>query len=49
MVLGGSPNKVVKIFTPPPGGGGEMLEGEPEEMVAQMVEKLKDAVVTAAS
>ncbi len=47
--LQGSPTKVVKIFTPPPRGGGEMLEGEPEEVVAQLVEKLKDAVVSAAS
>lgn len=47
--LDGSPTKVVKIFTPPPRGGGEMLEGEPGEMVAQLVEKLKDAVVSAAS
>ena len=47
--LDGSPTKVVKIFTPPPRGGGEMLEGEPNEVVAQLVEKLKDAVVSAAS
>ena len=25
--LDGSPTKVVRIFTPPPRGGGEMLEG----------------------
>jgi len=47
--LDGSPTKVVKIFTPPPRGGGEMLEGEPEQVVSQLVEKLKDAVVSAAS
>ena len=47
--LEGSPTKVVKIFTPPPRGGGEMLEGEPDEMVAQLVGKLKDAVVAASS
>jgi electron transfer flavoprotein beta subunit len=47
--LDGSPTKVVKIFSPPPRGGGEMLEGEPQEVVAQLVEKLKDAVVSAAS
>jgi electron transfer flavoprotein beta subunit len=47
--LDGSPTKVVKIFSPPPRGGGEMLEGEPQEVVAQLVEKLKDAVVAAAS
>ncbi len=47
--LDGSPTKVVKIFSPPPRGGGEMLEGEPQEVVAQLVEKLKDAVISAAS
>jgi electron transfer flavoprotein beta subunit len=47
--LEGSPTKVVKIFTPPPRGGGEILAGEPEQAVAQLVEKLKDAVVAAAS
>ena len=47
--LDGSPTKVVKIFTPPPRGGGEMLEGEPDEMAAQLVEKLKDAVVAASA
>lgn len=47
--LEGSPTKVVKIFTPPPRGGGEMLHGEPEEVVASLVEKLKDAVISAAS
>jgi len=45
--LDGSPTKVVKIFTPAPRGGGEMLEGEPGEVVKQLVEKLKNAVVGA--
>jgi electron transfer flavoprotein beta subunit len=45
--LKGSPTQVVKIFTPKPREGGEILEGEPNEVVAQLVEKLKDAVVGA--
>ena len=43
--LEGSPTKVVKIFTPPPRGGGEMLSGEPHEVAATLVEKLKDVVI----
>ena len=46
--LEGSPTKVVRIFTPPPRAGGEVLQGEPHEVVAKLVEKLKDAVVGAA-
>ncbi len=42
--LDGSPTKVMRIFTPPPREGGQMLTGEPEEVVRQLVEKLKDAV-----
>ena len=45
--LDGSPTKVVRIFTPPPREGGEMIEGEPREIARQLVEKLKDAVVAA--
>lgn len=40
--LNGSPTKVVKIFTPPPKGGGEMLSGEPAEIVGKLVDKLKE-------
>ncbi|MBN1675348.1 MAG: electron transfer flavoprotein subunit beta/FixA family protein [Kiritimatiellae bacterium] len=47
--LEGSPTKVVKIFTPPPRKGGEMLEGEPQEAAARLVEKLKDVVIGAAA
>ena len=47
--LEGSPTKVVKIFTPPPRSGGQMLQGEPDEMVSQLVSKLKDAVLGAAN
>jgi electron transfer flavoprotein beta subunit len=47
--LDGSPTKVVRIFTPPPRQGGQMLKGEPDEIVTQLVEKLKDAVLSAAN
>ena len=47
--LDGSPTKVVKIFNPPPRAGGEMLKGEPDEVVRQLVAKLKDAVVAASA
>ena len=49
MGLDGSPTKVVKIFTPPARQGGQIFKGEPEEIVPQVVEKLKDAVIAAAS
>jgi electron transfer flavoprotein beta subunit len=45
--LDGSPTQVVRIFTPPVRGQGEMLEGEPEEVAQKLVEKLKDAVLGA--
>ena len=47
--LDGSPTKVVKIFTPPARQGGQIFKGEPEEIVAQVVAKLTDAVIAAAS
>lgn len=43
--LDGSPTKVVKIFTPPVRGGGEMLEGEVHEVAALLVGKIKDIVI----
>jgi electron transfer flavoprotein beta subunit len=46
--LDGSPTKVVKIFTPPPRQGGQILTGEPEEVVRKLVEQLKDVVAGAA-
>jgi electron transfer flavoprotein beta subunit len=39
--LNGSPTSVVKIFTPPAKGGGEVLSGEPAEIVDQLVAALK--------
>lgn len=47
--LDGSPTKVVRIFTPPPRQGGQVFKGEPDEIVGQLVEKLKDAVLGAAN
>jgi len=46
--LEGSPTKVVKIFTPAPRQGGQILTGEPEEMVRKLAESLKDVVIAAA-
>ncbi len=40
--LDGSPTQVVKIFTPPPKGGGEKLEGEPQEIIDKLVGKIKE-------
>ncbi len=47
--LEGSPTKVVKVFSPPPRGGGEIFEGETSETIPQLVEKLKDVVIENAS
>ncbi len=47
--LDGSPTKVMEVFAPKPRAGGEILEGEPREMVAQLIENIKDAVIGAAS
>jgi len=40
--LFGSPTQVVKIFTPPPRIGGQMLSGEPQEIADKLVELLKN-------
>jgi electron transfer flavoprotein beta subunit len=47
--LEGSPTKVVKIFTPAPRQGGELLQGEADEIVPTLVAKLKDAILSAAN
>lgn len=39
--LKGSPTKVVKIFTPPPRKGGQILEGEAKDVCGKLVELLK--------
>ncbi|RKY46243.1 MAG: electron transfer flavoprotein subunit beta [Candidatus Omnitrophota bacterium] len=43
--LSGSPTQVVKIFTPPPRPKGAIFEGEPEECVDKLVEKLKTHIL----
>ncbi len=40
--LNGSPTRVIKIFTPPKKGRGEILEGSAEEKVALLIDKLKE-------
>lgn len=47
--LDGSPTKVVKVFTPPSRKGGEILRGEPDEIVKQLVAKLRDPILAASS
>ncbi|MCD6134893.1 MAG: electron transfer flavoprotein subunit beta/FixA family protein [Candidatus Omnitrophica bacterium] len=39
--LRGSPTQVVKIFTPPQKKGGEIWQGEPEELGARLAKELK--------
>jgi electron transfer flavoprotein beta subunit len=39
--LKGSPTQVVKIFTPQARVGGQMLQGEPQEIAAKIVELIK--------
>jgi electron transfer flavoprotein beta subunit len=43
--LKGSPTFVEKIFSPPPRGGGEILKGEPDEMVSELHRRLKEALI----
>lgn len=43
--LDGSPTRVVKIFTPPPRKGGEMLKGDTPDIVKELTELLKDVVI----
>lgn len=43
--LDGSLTKVIKVFSPESREGGEILEGEPEEIAQALVEKLKDVVL----
>lgn len=40
--LNGSPTQVVKIFTPPPKSGGKILDGEPGEVVNDLITKIKE-------
>ncbi len=40
--LDGSPTQVIRIFTPEPRKGGEILQGAVEEQVAALIERLKE-------
>ena len=40
--LNGSPTQVVKIFTPAPRTGGEIFKGDTEEVIAKLIERIKD-------
>ena len=46
--LDGSPTKVVKIFTPAPRQGGQMLKGTPDEVVRKLVEEIGGVITGAA-
>ena len=43
--LDGSPTRVVKVFTPEPRKGGEMIDGTPAEVAKELAELLKGEVV----
>lgn len=43
--LDGSPTRVVKIFTPTPRKGGEMLKGDTADIAKKLAELLKDIVL----
>jgi len=43
--LDGSPTRVVKIFSPTPRKGGEMLQGEIGDVAKELAELLKDVVI----
>lgn len=45
MGLDGSPTRVIKIFTPAPRKGGEILKGGTEYVSKELVELLKDIVI----
>ncbi len=42
--LDGSPTQVVRIFTPPPRKGGQILTGEPEEIADKLKRLLKEYI-----
>ena len=43
--LDGSPTRVIRIFTPAPRKGGEILKGDAADISKELVELLKDVVV----
>ena len=40
--LNGSPTQVIKIFTPPPKSGGEIMNGDPNENADKLIARLKE-------
>lgn len=42
--LDGSPTRVIKIFTPPPRTGGQILRGDTQEIAEKLVELLKSEI-----
>ena len=44
--LDGSPTRVIKIFTPPPRKGGEILKGDTQDVVVKLADLLKDEVIS---
>lgn len=43
--LDGSPTRVVKIFSPPPRKGGEIIKGDAIEVSQELVQLLKDVII----
>ncbi|MCM8761393.1 MAG: electron transfer flavoprotein subunit beta/FixA family protein [Candidatus Omnitrophica bacterium] len=43
--LDGSPTRVVRIFTPPPRKGGEIIKGDAAQVSQELVQLLKDIVI----
>ncbi|MCM8765927.1 MAG: electron transfer flavoprotein subunit beta/FixA family protein [Candidatus Omnitrophica bacterium] len=43
--LEGSPTRVVRVFSPPPRKGGQILQGNVQEMVEKLVELLKSEIL----
>lgn len=43
--LDGSPTRVVRIFTPPPRKGGELLKGDVQDTARELAELLKGSVI----
>ena len=43
--LDGSPTRVVRIFTPPPRKGGEIIKGETHQIAQELAALLKDLVI----
>ena len=43
--LDGSATRVIKVFTPAPPAGGEVVEGSPDELAERLLEKLIECKV----